>query len=409
MPAISDELRRDAEHLIACLEERAKTFRPDEDLLQSARWNEELATSVAHVRDQLAETGRVDKKLEGFMVENADPHDMRALAAVIREMLERPAKKVRRSPKDRKPKAEPANRVFDPPRFFAGLIFAFIFGSVFIGSVFRVGLKLFDGAFSRRPVATASAADFTGWNGVIPPKPAKYVTDEAGVLSSSAQSDLNEALAQFERDTSNQVVVYVAPSMPPGATIEEVANRAFHEWGVGQKGRNNGVIFFVFTQDRQMRIEVGYGLEGVLTDALARRITSTIVKPQFQADRYEDGIVLGTRAIVAAVKKEEITGVGHTAAETASTAAMSVARNGAAGTFVLFVYGFLGLILMWFQGITNSPKSRRYSGSRRSGGWSSDSSSSSGWSSSSSDSSSSSSDFSGGGGDSGGGGSSDSW
>lgn len=407
MPAITDELRRDAEQLIADLEERAQKFRPDEDILMSARWNDELATSITRVREALAATGRQDAKLDAFAIENAYPHDMRELATLVRDMLQRPSKKVRRSSKDRQKQAEPARRAFDPPKFFAGLIFAFIFGSVFIGTVYRIGLKLFDRTFVRSPVVSASATDFVAWNGVVPPRPAKYVTDQSGVLSASALHDLNEALAHFERDTSNQVVVYVAPSMPPGATIEEVANRAFHEWGVGQKGKNNGVIFFVFTQDRQMRIEVGYGLEGVLTDALARRITSTVVKPQFQAERYEDGIVLGTRAIVAAVKKEQITDVGHTAAELASTTALNVARSGVAGTFVLFVYGFVGLLLMWFQGVKGSPNARRSGTSRRRGGWSSDSSSS-GWSSSS-DSSSSSSDFSGGGGDSGGGGSSDSW
>src|SRR5437588_7015527 len=98
----------------------------------------------------------------------------------------------------------------------------------------------------------------------LPPKPAQYVTDRAGVIRNA--DALNEKLANFERQTSDQILVYTDQHLPPDTTIEEMGAEAMRSWGVGQKGKDNGAILFVFTGDRKMRIEVGYGLEGSLTD-----------------------------------------------------------------------------------------------------------------------------------------------
>src|ERR1700694_779276 len=117
----------------------------------------------------------------------------------------------------------------------------------------------------------------------IPPKPANYVTDNAHVLDAARAAALNEKLAQFERDTSNQILVYVDSKLPPGSTIEQMGSEAMHQWGVGQKGKDNGAVLFLFADDRKMRIEVGYGLEAALTDAKSREITSTIIKPRVKA------------------------------------------------------------------------------------------------------------------------------
>src|SRR3984893_4489102 len=104
---------------------------------------------------------------------------------------------------------------------------------------------------------------------VIPPKPTAYFSDYAGVVSKDAAQRFNKQLAQFERDTSNQVVVAVFPKMESESSIEDYTQRVAQSWGVGQKDRRNGVVLFVFVQDRKMFIQVGYGLEGALPDATA--------------------------------------------------------------------------------------------------------------------------------------------
>lgn len=229
----------------------------------------------------------------------------------------------------------------------------------------------------------------------LPPKPAQYVTDRAGVLPNAAA--LNQKLADFERQTSDQILVYVDQHLPPETTIEEMGSEAIHEWGVGQKGKDNGAILFVFVADHRMRIEVGYGLEGSLTDAKSKQITSTVIKPAFQKGDYAGGIERGVDAILATIKDEPYKGTGKTVAQSAA--------HGAAGCLApLIFFAIFGFII--FAAIFGRKR-----------GWvtvtptasSGDSFSSSDSSDSGSSSSDSSDSFDGGGGDSGGGGASDSW
>lgn len=110
----------------------------------------------------------------------------------------------------------------------------------------------------------------------LPPAPARYVTDNANVLDDARENALNERLAQYERDTSNQLIVYVDRRIPEGTTLEEMSREALNTWGVGQKAKDNGVILFLFVEDRRSRIEVGYGLEQVLTEERAKRILADL-------------------------------------------------------------------------------------------------------------------------------------
>jgi uncharacterized protein len=244
----------------------------------------------------------------------------------------------------------------------------------------------------------------------VPPRPAKYVTDNAGVLAVDRAAALNEKLAAFERETSNQVIFWIDRKVPEGTTLEEFANRCAHEWGVGQKGKSNGVTFFLFTDERRMRMEVGYGLEGAIPDARAHRIDSEIIAPLLKEGDVGAALDAGADAIFAAVRGEPYKGTGKTAAE--------ARENPNAFLFFLpiaipVVFFFAMCTVWWFwlrrwrSGRTGGP-GRGNAWSSSESGWTSSSSSDSS-SSSSSDSSSSSSDFSGGGGDSGGGGSSDSY
>ena len=138
----------------------------------------------------------------------------------------------------------------------------------------------------------------------IPPKPARYVTDRADVLGPGGAEALNAKLEQFERDTSNQVLVWIDPKIPEGFTLEDFTVRAGQKWGAGQKQEDNGAILFVFPDDRKMRIEVGYGLEGVLPDATARRILDDEIAPRFRAGDFPGGVNAGVDAILAAIRGE---------------------------------------------------------------------------------------------------------
>ncbi|HEY2324947.1 MAG TPA: TPM domain-containing protein [Thermoanaerobaculia bacterium] len=224
----------------------------------------------------------------------------------------------------------------------------------------------------------------------LPAKPAHYVTDNAGALSADKAEQLNQKLKAFEERTSDQVLVYVDKKVPQGTTLEEMSAQAIHEWAPGQAKEDNGVILFVFTDDHKMRIEVGYGLEGSLTDAKSKLITSTIMKPRLQSGDYNGAVEHGVEAILNTIGSESYKGSGH-----------SVAEANVASTVPVFVFflGFLAFVI-----ILSIAKRRRWSGATGTG-YVSDYSSSS----SSDSSSSSSSDFSGGGGDGGGGGASDSW
>lgn len=172
-------------------------------------------------------------------------------------------------------------------------------------TVARAGLMVFlflPGAASR-----AGAAE------VIPPAPTRYFNDYAGVTSAVTQDTLNRRLEEFEKSDSSQVVVAVFPRMASNSSIEDYVHRMFTAWRIGQKGKNNGVLLAVFVQDRRLRIEVGYGLEGALPDALARRIIDYEIAPHFKQGSYDAGLGAGVGAILAAVRGE-YRGTGQTVA-----------------------------------------------------------------------------------------------
>lgn len=123
-----------------------------------------------------------------------------------------------------------------------------------------------------------------------------YVNDDAGLLSQQAKAELESKLAQLEKDTTAQVFVATIKSLE-GDSIEDYANRLFEQWKIGQKDKNNGVLFLVVLDDRKMRIEVGYGLEPVITDGRAGRIRDEDVLPLFKNNDYEGGIKAGVASI----------------------------------------------------------------------------------------------------------------
>ena len=138
----------------------------------------------------------------------------------------------------------------------------------------------------------------------LPSAPADYVLDDAGVLSSTQSSVLAYDLKQFERETSNQLVVAVFPKVPDDYAMEDFTQRVAEAWGAGGKDRENGMVLFVFPESRQLRVEVGYGLEGAVPDALANRIINEVIVPSFRAGDLGGGIVKGADALMAAARGE---------------------------------------------------------------------------------------------------------
>ena len=147
----------------------------------------------------------------------------------------------------------------------------------------------------------------------VPAKPARYVEDQAGVLPGPVQQRLLQRLDAYERETSGQIVVAVYKRLPEAAELSDYASRVFKAWQIGQQGRDNGVLVLVFTEDRKIRIEVGYGLEGAIPDALAKRIIEDDMTPRFRNGDYAGGVEAGVDALIAA-SKGEYKGTGSTVA-----------------------------------------------------------------------------------------------
>ena len=124
-----------------------------------------------------------------------------------------------------------------------------------------------------------------------------YVVDEAGILSSTTRAQLTQALGDFQRTSHRQVVVATVKSLQ-GYPIEDYGYRLGRAWGVGDKGKDTGAILLVAPTEKQVRIEVGYGLEGELTDATSKQIIEQIILPAFRGGDFNRGVVTGTTAIL---------------------------------------------------------------------------------------------------------------
>ena len=128
------------------------------------------------------------------------------------------------------------------------------------------------------------------------PEPVGFINDFAGLLSSGASAQLEAQLVQLEQDTTAEVVV-VTISTLNDEPIELYANELFEQWGIGKSGEDNGILFLIAYEDRQTWIEVGYGLESIVTDGRAGRILDIDVIPNFKNNDYELGIISGMASI----------------------------------------------------------------------------------------------------------------
>ena len=136
------------------------------------------------------------------------------------------------------------------------------------------------------------------------PDPVGKVNDFAAVLETPQRAALESQLADLERETSAEIALVTVEALD-GRSVEEYANALFNTWGIGKKGRDNGVLVLVAVQDRAMRIEVGYGLEGVLPDGLAGALMRETFLPRFRAGDYRGGILDGMTRVVDIVRRAE--------------------------------------------------------------------------------------------------------
>ena len=123
------------------------------------------------------------------------------------------------------------------------------------------------------------------------------ITDNAELLGAGTKQELNALLKAHEAETGNQVAVLTVNSLE-GESVEEYAHTVFNTWKLGQKGKDNGVLLLVAPQERRMRIEVGYGLEGTLTDVAASRIIRNVMAPRFKEGDFEAGIAAGVKTVI---------------------------------------------------------------------------------------------------------------
>jgi uncharacterized protein len=205
----------------------------------------------------------------------------------------------------------------------------------------------------------------------FPVPPRDYVYDETGWIDAQTRQELVGLLSQEDQRTHRQIIVAVFKSLEDEEVVD-YTNRLYTAWKIGSKDKNEGVLFAVYAAERKTRIEVGYGLEPVLTDALSKRILTQILKPAFQEQQYSEGILKTTQAILSVVQGQTLEEISKTPT-TPSIPWVFIVIFGIFifQTFLRYqmrknhVYNPLG----YGQGRTYSSRSTSMSGWGSSGGW----------------------------------------
>jgi uncharacterized protein len=211
------------------------------------------------------------------------------------------------------------------------------------------------------PALALAAPTFPALNG-------QRVVDDAHVLSPATQSDLTAKLAALEAKTGRQLVVVTLPSLQ-GYDIADYGYQLGRAWGIGQKGQNNGVLFIIAPSEKKVRIEVGYGLEPIITDALSSVILQQAVLPKFRTGDTEGGIVAGTNALIGQLSADPDQAQAHAQAAAQSAKPHGVPVGAIITLVVLFIV-FAGLFrgggggMGWLL-----PMMILSSGGRGGGGW----------------------------------------
>ncbi len=179
----------------------------------------------------------------------------------------------------------------------------------------------------------------------IPPMPTQWVTDAAGALSPTTRDAINAQLAEYYRTSGHQFIVYIAQTT--GDTpLEDWTIHAFTNWKVGRKGLDDGLALFIFMRDHKIRIEVGYGLEGQLTDARASQIARTIIATHLKEGDVDGAVTAGVNALIAAIG-------GATPEQTGETQTSGVPPTfWVVAPFVVFIMVMIFMIVTFIRSAT---------------------------------------------------------
>ena len=176
-----------------------------------------------------------------------------------------------------------------------------------------------------------------------------WVTDMADMLSLADEDKLNGMLSALEAENGDEMAIVTVPDTAPAATPKAFATELFNQWDIGKAGTDNGVLFLVSEGDRRVEIEVGYGLEGLLTDAEAGNIIRTKITPQFKRGNFDQGILKGTESLISVLKGEALVPV---------ITQPTSEQSGYLGLFVMLGFVVAGAALCFLR-VGESEKSRR--------------------------------------------------
>ena len=180
----------------------------------------------------------------------------------------------------------------------------------------------------------------------VPPSPARWVDDQAAFLSPAARSTLDARLEGYQRATNHQVVVWIGKTLD-GASLDDWAVRTFAAWKVGRQGFDDGIAIFVLADDRTIAIEVGYGLEDKVPDAVASRVIRDVMTPRLRAGDRDSAVTAGVDALLTAIEGKPWTGSGVTTAGPGSAAP----KGGPSA--LTWILGGLGLIAFLILAVTH--------------------------------------------------------
>lgn len=154
-------------------------------------------------------------------------------------------------------------------------------------------------------LAMALAGVYAAAQPGIPPAPERWATDQAGFLSRQAVEALDARLENYERQTGHQLLVWIGKTLGENAVLEDWAVRTFEAWKVGRKGLDDGLVLFIFAEDRKIRIEVGYGLEDKVPDVYAYRVIANILAPEIRAGRPDEAVDAAVTALIGYISGDE--------------------------------------------------------------------------------------------------------
>lgn len=187
----------------------------------------------------------------------------------------------------------------------------------------------------------------------IPPAPTRWVDDHAAFLTPASQRALDTRLESYQRATGHQVVVWIGNTIE-GTALDDWAVRTFNAWTIGRKGFDDGIAVFVLSDDRTIDIEVGYGLEDKVPDAVASRIIRDVMAPRLRAGDRDGAVTAGIDAVLASIEGQPWTDQATTATTTTTTTTTTTPQSGAnTPSLTYWILGIIALVAFAIFAITH--------------------------------------------------------